>query len=161
MYHVGDSLAYGTSIHLPSFLRGWNVQKNVKVSMQVYDVPRLVRGLGRSLPSVVIVSAGTNGHPSSVSLFASNVPATVRAIGPGRCLVWANIVRPPYQGVSYERMNRTLHSLAGRYRNLVVLDWAEMISRNPSWLGSDGVHVTSSGYRERARALAKAARRCV
>lgn len=160
MYHVGDSLAYGTSLHLQSFLKGWKIQKTVRVSMQVYDVPGLVRDKGRSLPAVVIVSAGTNGHPSSFALFAANVRATVRAVGSGRCLIWANIVRPPYQGVTYERMNRALQTLADRYRNLVVFDWAALVGRNPEWLASDGVHVTSAGYRARARALAQAARRC-
>lgn len=160
MYQVGDSLAYGTALYLESFLHGWKVEENVRISMQVTDVPGIVRSRGGSLPAVVIVSAGTNGHPGSVSLFGASVRATVRAVGPGRCLIWANIVRPPYEGISYDRLNRTLQLLADRYRNLVVFDWAGLVARHPAWLGSDGVHVTSTGYRARARALARAVRRC-
>jgi hypothetical protein len=159
-YHVGDSLAYGTSLYLPRYLKGWRLQQKVDVSMQSYAVPGYVAAMGSSLPHVVIVSAGTNGSPSAVSLFKADVRKVLRLAGPKRCVIWANIVRPPYQGVSYDGINRALAGLDRRNRNLVVFDWARMIARNPGALAEDGVHVNVPFYRKRAEALAALAKHC-
>jgi lysophospholipase L1-like esterase len=35
-----------------------------------------------------------------------------------------------------------------------------MVRESPHWLGEDGVHVTAEGYQARARAIARAVRRC-
>ncbi len=74
--------------------------------------------------------------------------------------MWANVVRPPYQGVSYDGINRALADLDRRTRNLLVLDWAGMVRRNRAALSEDGVHVAVPFYRKRAQALAALAKRC-
>jgi hypothetical protein len=119
-----------------------------------------VAAMGASLPHVVIVSAGTNGSPSAITLFKADVRKVLRLAGPKRCVIWANVVRPPYQGVSYDGINRALADLDLRNRNLVVFDWARMIARNPGALSEDGVHVDVPFYRKRAQALASLAKRC-
>ena len=82
--------------------------------------------------------------------------------GPKRCVIWANIVRPPYQGVSYTRLNRALAELDRRHANLVVFDWAGMVGRHPGALSSDGVHVDGAllphSGRRRSRPWPSAAR---
>jgi hypothetical protein len=160
VFHVGDSLAYGTSLYLPRYLRGWRLQQKVDVSMQSYSVPGYVAAMGSSLPHVLIVSAGTNGSPSAISLFKADVRKVLRLAGPKRCVIWANVVRPPYQGVSYDGINRALADLDRRNRNLVVFDWARMVARNPGALGEDGVHVDVPFYKKRAQALAALAKNC-
>jgi lysophospholipase L1-like esterase len=35
-----------------------------------------------------------------------------------------------------------------------------MVRRHPKWLAEDGVHVSATGYAARARAVARAVRRC-
>jgi hypothetical protein len=109
---------------------------------------------------VLVVSAGTNGPPSPTSLFIADVRKVLRVAGPRRCVVWANVVRPPYQGVSYDGINQALADLDRRTRNLLVLDWAAMVRRNPSVLSADGVHVDVPFYRKRAQALAALVKRC-
>ena len=161
VFQVGDSLAYGTSLYLPQYLKGWRITENVDVSMQSYSVPRLVAAQGSGLPRVVLVSAGTNGSPKATSAFKSDVRRVLRLAGPRRCVIWANIVRPPYKGVSYAGLNRVLADLDRRYRSLVVFDWAGMVRRNPAALADDGVHVAVPFYRKRAQALATLAKRCV
>jgi hypothetical protein len=158
--HVGDSLAYGTSLYLPQYLRGWSVRDDVDVSMQSYAVPGRVAAFGASLPHVLIVSAGTNGHPAATSQFKADVRKVLTLAGPQRCVIWANIVRPPYQGISYSRLNGVLAKLDRRNRNLVMFDWARMVARHPGALSSDGVHVDVPFYRTRAKALATLAKRC-
>jgi hypothetical protein len=157
---VGDSLAYGTSLYLRQYLKGWRVEDDVDVSMQSYAVPGRVAAYGAALPHVLIVSAGTNGHPAATAQFKADVRRVLALAGPRRCVIWANIVRPPYLGVSYARLNRALAELDRVRPNLVVFDWARMVARHPGALSSDGVHVAVPFYRERARALAGLAKRC-
>ncbi len=158
--HVGDSLAYGTSLYLRQYLKGWRIEDDVDVSMQSYSVPKEVAAYGAALPRVLIVSAGTNGHPAAIAQFKGDVRRVLALAGPRRCVIWANIVRPPYQGVSYTRLNRALAQLDRTHANLVVFDWATMVARHPGALSSDGVHVDVPFYRVRAQALAALAKRC-
>jgi hypothetical protein len=160
-FHVGDSLAYGTSLYLQRYLPRWRITEKVDVSMQSYAVHGYVAAQGASLPHVVIVSAGTNGSPAATTQFKADVRRVLRLAGPGRCVIWANIVRPPYQGVSYDRLNRVLADLDRRHLSLFVLDWAGMVRRNPGALADDGVHVAVPFYRKRAQALANLAKGCV
>jgi lysophospholipase L1-like esterase len=80
--------------------------------------------------------------------------------GSRRCVVWANIVRPPYRGVSYRGYNRVLADEASTRDNLRVLNWVRMVRRHREWLADDGVHVSADGYRARAKAVARAVRVC-
>lgn len=158
--HIGDSLAFGTAVYLKSYLRGWRLTEDIEVSMQSYSVPGRVTAQGTTLPRVLIVSAGTNGHPAAIAQFKADVRKVLRLAGPKRCVVWANVVRPPYQGISYDGINRALADLDRHTRNLLVFDWATMVRRNPTALSADGVHVDVPFYRKRAQALAALAKRC-
>jgi lysophospholipase L1-like esterase len=80
--------------------------------------------------------------------------------GRTRCVVWANVVRPPYRGVSYRGYNRLLADESSRRENLRVLNWVRMVRRHPEWLARDGVHVSAAGYRARAKAVARAVAQC-
>lgn len=80
--------------------------------------------------------------------------------GEPRCVVWANIVRPPYRGVSYRGYNRVLGQEARGRDNLRVLNWVRMVREHPEWLAEDGVHVSAEGYQARAEAVARSVRRC-
>ena len=159
-FHVGDSLAAGTSGYLAAELPGWRLRQQARVGLQSAAVPPLVRRLGPALPRVLVVSAGTNGSPGAVAAFTAVVRDVLRLAGRGRCVVWANVVRPPAGGVGYGRLNRTLAALARRQPTLRVLDWAALVRAHPGWLRADGVHALPAGYRGRARALAALVRGC-
>jgi lysophospholipase L1-like esterase len=116
--------------------------------------------LGGRLPRVLAVSLGTNDDPSAVEYFRAGVERALRLAGAERCVVWSNIVRPSVGGVDYGGYNRALTLLASRHENLVVVDWASLARRNPSWFGVDGVHPRIAGYRARARAFARGLERC-
>jgi lysophospholipase L1-like esterase len=156
----GDSLSVGTDLFLDGLLHGWSVRSEAVISRHASDVPSALRAFGSALPSVIVVSAGTNDDPGRVSGFARVVRETLAVAGPRRCIVWATIVRPPYRGVSYDGYNRALASIARTHPNLLVLDWAAMARAHPSWFGRDGVHPTMSGYRARAAATARLVQRC-
>jgi lysophospholipase L1-like esterase len=119
-----------------------------------------MRRLGSRLPRVIHVSLGTNDDPGDVDGFRDAVADVMEVAGKSRCVVWANIVRPPYRGVSYRGLNRVLADESSRRGNLRVLNWVRMVRRHPEWLAGDGVHVSAAGYGARASAVGRAARRC-
>src|SRR5919108_4291385 len=119
-----------------------------------------MRGYGESLPRVIHVSLGTNDDPRQTGSFRAAVREVMAVAGDSRCVVWANIRRPPYQGVSYRGYNRVLAQEDDRRDNLLVLNWVRMLHRHPEWLASDGVHVSAEGYAARAAAAARLVRRC-
>ena len=160
MLQFGDSLAVGTALYLDEYLPGWSIDASTSVSRHADEAPSALRSLGTALPRVVVVSVGTNDDPGAVARFARIVRSTVAVAGPSRCVVWATIVRPPYQGVSYDGYNQALRKAARQLPNLLVLDWSAMAHEHPAWFGADGVHPSMTGYRARAAATARLVERC-
>jgi lysophospholipase L1-like esterase len=81
-------------------------------------------------------------------------------VGPRRCVVWTNIVRPAVAGASYAGYNRALARESEPLENLRVVNWVRMVRENPQWVVGDGVHVNAEGYRARAKAISRSVRRC-
>jgi hypothetical protein len=154
---VGDSLAEGTEAPLGRLLPGWRITTSAYTGRHTDDgVDEIVSR--SSLPGVLVVSLGTNDDPSATSSFQGEVERVLDAAGPSRCVVWANIVRPPYAGVSYAGYK--LNSLSYSRPNLIVVDWARIARSQPGLLASDGVHATPEGYAVRAQAIASAVSVC-
>jgi lysophospholipase L1-like esterase len=156
---VGDSLAEGTRPYIPKELPGWRVRQSTKVSRHASEGDDVMRRYG-DLPRVIHASLGTNDDPRDVDGFRAAIRAVMNVAGGGRCVVWANIVRPPYAGVSYRGYNRALADEDTSRDNLLVLNWKRMVHRHPEWLADDGVHVSADGYAARARATARLVKRC-
>ena len=159
LYTVGDSLAVGTDPYLPGALPGWGLHSSTAISRHAPDGPPLLAGRAR-LARHVAVSLGTNDDPRGVDSFRGSIRDVIRVAGERRCVAWANIVRPPVAGASYAAMNDVLRRQANKRANLVLVDWVKLVRDHPGWLAGDGVHVTADGYRARARAFARALRRC-
>jgi hypothetical protein len=156
----GDSLAEGTRPYIPRELPRWRVMQSAAVSRHASDGDDVMRRYGSRLPRVIHVSLGTNDDPGDVDGFRDAIADVMRVAGRTRCVVWANIVRPPYRGVSYRGYNRALEEESSRRDNLRVLNWVRMVRGHQEWLAHDGVHVSAAGYRARAEAVAGAVRRC-
>ncbi len=103
---------------------------------------------------------GTNDGPGAVSSFGNSIESVLGLAGQTRCVVVPNIVRPPVGGASYAGYNRVIAAAARHNKNFREVDWAGLVSRNRGWLAGDGVHVNATGYRTRARAIAKQVERC-
>jgi lysophospholipase L1-like esterase len=157
---VGDSLAVGAGPYLAGYLPGWRIEESAFTGRHTDDGVAEIAGRAGSLPPVLVVSLGTNDDPAATETFSGQVRRVLDAAGPSRCVVWPNIVRPPYNGVSYSGYNRELAAAALSAPNLILIDWSRMIAGHPEWLASDGVHATPAGYRARARAIAQAAAFC-
>lgn len=156
---VGDSLAEGTEAPLAGLLPDWRIETSAYTGRHTDDGVAEILGTSK-LPPVLVVSLGTNDDPSAVSSFESSVEAVLQAAGPRRCVIWANIVRPPYNGVSYAGYNHVLASVSAVHPNLTVIDWAGIVRSDPGVLASDSVHATPSGYQARAEAIAQAMQTC-
>jgi hypothetical protein len=156
----GDSLAVGTKRYIPRALDGWSVKQSTAVSRHAYEGADVMRSYGRRLPRVIHVSLGTNDDPNQVKGFRAAIEEVMEVAGERRCVVWTNIVRPPYEGTSYDGYNRALSREDSARDNLRVVSWARMVERHPEWLADDGVHVSAGGYRARARAVARQVKRC-
>jgi lysophospholipase L1-like esterase len=158
--HYGDSLTVGTGVYLSAFLPGWSITQSASISRHTDEGPRAVRVLSSALPRVLVISLGANDDPDAVASFAADVRRITTIAGHGRCIIWSTVVRPPYNGVSYEGYNRVLRRTAVTYANFRVFDWQALAKAHPQWFGSDGVHPTTQGYRARAAALARLVRSC-
>ncbi len=160
LVHVGDSLAVGTDPYLPALLRGWTLTSSAIVGRRSDEGLMALRELGPSLPRVVVLSLGTNDDPADVEAFTATVREVVRLTGSRRCVIWTTIARPAIRGHSYAAFNRILRTEAQRSSSFKLVDWAGMVSRNPSFLRPDGVHGVAAGYRARANETARVAKRC-
>lgn len=157
---VGDSLAVGTKPYVHRHLHGWRIHQHATISMHAPEGPHIMRAYGRHLPRVIFVSLGTNDDPRAVGSFVHQIRKTLRIAGPRRCVVWASIKRPPVAGTSYQHLNRALARLDRKRRRLVMFRWARLAHRHPYWFGSDGVHPNATGYKVRARHMARDIRTC-
>jgi hypothetical protein len=160
---IGDSLAEGTEPILPGLLPGWSVRSDAKQSRPLSAGMQILAATAVPTPAVLAFSLFTNDDPRNVSALEAAVRASVDRAGRGGCAVWATIVRPPLNGVSYAAANRRLEQLAsepGLAGRLKIVPWAATVGANPGWLAPDGVHATPDGYRARAQMYADAARSC-
>jgi hypothetical protein len=157
---VGDSLAVGTRPYIHHFLPHWRVHQRTSISMHAPEGPAIVRAYGDHLPRVVFANLGTNDDPGAVGSFLHQVRRVLHLAGPHRCVVWASVYRPPVGGRSYHSLNGALARLAQRRRHLVMFRWVRLARAHRYWFGSDGVHPTASGYRVRARHMARDIRTC-
>ena len=159
---LGDSLAVGTYPYLGSMLPDRRLRYEAQVGINT-DQARsaLKRLLQKNLvPPVVVVSAGTNDSALNPSAWRAEVEQILRMLGPNRCVVWSNIVRPKSSSGGPGPLNAVLTSVVGQYENLDVVDWAAMAAAHPRWLVHDGIHPDEQGMRARAEGLAEGVLQC-
>ena len=109
-----------------------------------------------SLPGSLVVELGTNDSPDQSARFAGYVRHVLQLAGPNRCVVWVNIHRPPYNGISYAGFNRALDQIAASSSNLAVVDWNGMVNSGRRRSPATACTPTPAGYQARAAAIAQA-----
>lgn len=101
-----------------------------------------------------MVALGTNDVYNTIepSRLDALIDRVMTATGPHRTVVWVNLhLRSMVRATAF---NTALLRAAERHGNLIVADWqADPASTT---LASDGVHLTTAGYRERARFMVDA-----
>lgn len=157
---IGDSLALGIEQPLKAELAGWRVRVDGRIGRPLAEGMGIF-GRQPSPPAVLAFSLFTNDDPRNTGALEAAVRAT--ATRQGGCAVWATVVRPPLNGVSYDAANALLRGLAHEpemARGLQVVDWAVEVAQSPSLIAGDRVHATPAGYEALARLYAAAIRAC-
>ena len=154
---VGDSLNVGVERHLSAALPGWKLVANDRVGRSTPEGVVELEAGRPVLSSHIVISLGTNDPPGAVEAFRADVVRLLELIGPDRCVIWATIWR---DGAPSDAFNAVLREAAEVNRRVRLVEWAEMVQAHPEWLAADGLHGNETGYRERARAIAEAAKGC-
>ena len=154
---VGDSLNVGIEPYLADELTGWRIDAHDRVGRSTPEGIEVLRRLDGKVAPVVVVSLGTNDADATEDGFRTLVEEAVRLVGPGRCLVWATIVR---DGSSRTGFNEVLDQARSSHPNVRLVDWAATVAGERSLLAADLVHGTPEGYARRAEETARAARAC-
>ena len=157
---IGDSLALGIEQPLKAALAGWRVHVDGRIGRPLAEGMAIL-GRQSAPPAVLAFSLFTNDDPRNTRALESAVRST--AGRPGGCAVWATVVRPPLNGVSYDAANALLRRL-GDDRELALglqlVDWAAEVARSPSLIAGDNVHPTPAGYGALGELYAAAIRSC-
>ena len=125
---------------------------------------RLALGSGQ-VGGLVVMALGTNDAyktpPSYLAAFKLRVDEAMRLAGPDRTVIWVNLqmgkpgtATDPELLAMAEPFNTVLQEKASVWPNLVVVDWAS--TPNRQYLGSDQMHYSTIGYRNRAAAIVDA-----
>ena len=81
----------------------------------------------------------------------------VEIVGPGRCLLWATIVR---DGTGRTGFDDVLRDASSANPNVRLVEWTRMVAQDDSLLSVDLVHATPVGNARRAAETARAVRDC-
>ena len=154
---VGDSLNVGTDPLLREELPGWTIDAHDRVGRTTPEGIEVLRERAGSLSPVVVVSLGTNDPAGSETEFRSLVDEALAIVGPGRCLVWATIVRDGEERTGFDDV---LRAAASEHDNVRLVDWATIVAEHPELLAADAVHGTPDGYARRAQETARVVRTC-
>nr|WP_228372710.1 acyltransferase family protein [Demequina maris] len=144
---IGDSVALGSAPALARMLPGIAVDAEVgrQFATGVDRIERLARK-GR-LRDYVVVALGTNG-----AVPQDEMDRLLEAVE-GRPVVLVT----PYGDRSWmDGSQRAVRAAARSRRDVVVADWQRAVERDPSVLGSDGIHPDEDGARVFARLIKRA-----
>jgi hypothetical protein len=106
------------------------------------SVLSVVRDLGRKIGPTAILFIGYNDDPAT---YRRGIPTVLRALRKDgvKQVLWLTL-QPVYK--QYVDINQAIWGASRHHSGLMtVLDWGGYSHTHPSWFGSDGIHMTSSG----------------
>ncbi len=146
----GDSVPLGAIPDLAAKFR--TVTNDAAVGAQAWTLlPQLVSdaGSGRLNGAVVLIHTGDNGLINRQQLGSALSALTHSA----RVVLAMPFVPRPWQ----DDNRKTVESVAAHFPQTALLDWVGAARGHPEYVGSDGIHLTSSGEHAYARLVAAAA----
>ena len=154
---LGDSLGLVVYPWLADLLPDRYVSYQAEVGRSTPATEKQLDSVG-AVPPVVIVSSGTNDPVANV--LEESARRMLDSLGPRRCVVWVDIVRPDRIGDSQTAMNAALDRATSGRANVRVLRWSQLVEAHPEWMSGDGIHPNEAGSQGRAEAFAQAAQGC-
>jgi lysophospholipase L1-like esterase len=104
-----------------------------------------------TLPETVVFALGTNDACGNIAAFSQQL-SQAKALARNSRFVVVTVHAPACRNAA--GVNSRIRAFAARHRGVVVADWASAAAQNPSWVSSDGIHLTTPGYRARALFIA-------
>jgi lysophospholipase L1-like esterase len=166
VYIQGDSLTVDATDYLRSFARPSLLSISAKIGRHTSTGVAAIVAARAWLPSAVVVALGTNDDTDSwgVIAFRSHVNRALSILGPSRCIIWVDMFQMPKKGFKglpiFAPLNRVLEDAAKTHRNLKILHWSMLSSRNTAWYHYDSIHPTDAGYVTRAKEIVHALSGC-
>lgn len=122
-----------------------------EVGRQVYNSEEPLEKLktDNQLKETVLMSLGTNG-----SFTEAQFDRLMQIIGEERQVFWIN-ARVPTRRWQNE-VNTMLNTMAGKYKNLTVIDWYDFSKDHDEWFYEDLVHPNVDGQVQYAQFIGKA-----
>jgi len=154
---LGDSLGLTVYPWLADLLPDRYVSYQAEVGRSTPATRKKLESL-TAVPKLVIVSTGTNDPVANV--LEESARKILDDLGPSRCVVWVDVVRPDTVGDSQTMMNAALDRAVSGRSNVRLLRWTALVAAHPDWMSGDGIHPNQIGSEERAKAFADAARAC-
>lgn len=142
---IGDSVMIDVTPHLEEAFK--KVDVDAKIGRQFREAEELVQQIkdNGSLGEIVIIELGANGPLSD-----KKMAALIELIGTERDVYMITTRVPkPWQ----QEVNETIKSVAGKYKNVKVVDWFSFSESHLEYIGNDGVHLTLSGAEAYAKYL--------
>ena len=154
---LGDSLGLVVYPWLADLLPDRFVSYQAEVGRSTPATEKKLDAVG-GVPPIVIISSGTNDPVANV--FEESARRILDSLGPRRCVIWADVVRPDRIGDSQTAMNAALDRATSGRGNVRILRWSELVVAHPEWMSGDGIHPNEAGSQGRAEAFAQAAQGC-
>jgi len=154
---LGDSLGLVVYPWLADLLPDRFVSYQAEVGRSTPATEKILSTIGAP-PPLVIVSSGTNDPVANV--FEESARRILDLLGPKRCVVWVDIVRPDRVGDAQTAMNAALERAVVGRPNVRILHWTQLVAAHPEWMSADGIHPNEAGSQGRAAAFAQAAQGC-
>ncbi len=168
---LGDSLTWGANYFAKLHARlsaqgtfdivvvdGWWSRRIGGIVSTKYSGVNTLRALRKAgvNPAAVIVGLGTNdvqflGKPAQ---YVPLIEELIGEIGPVP-VAWLNVHRVETATTTRRSriFNRTLGTVAERYPNVTVIDWASVVSTTPRLMAFDKIHLQPSGYEARTKVV--------
>jgi len=148
---IGDSLTVGASPGLQAFLTDLNLRLDARVSRPTLEGVQAAASTKASTADIVVIALGSNDSCGEADC-RRRVDAVLGAVGPKPSVVWM----PPATFRPTMAAMRSAISAAAKQSGgrMGVLDWQPYVDDHPEIKASDGIHLTSEGYRLRAQVTA-------
>ena len=148
---IGDSLTVGASPGIQAFLTDVNLRLDARVSRPTLEGVQAAASTKAAQADIAVVALGSNDS-CDVRECRRRVDAVLGALGPRPRVVWMPPVtfRPNMQAMR-SAIAAAAKASGGR---MTVLDWQPYVDDRPEIKSSDGIHLTSEGYRLRAQVTA-------
>lgn len=141
---IGDSISEGIKTNMTKNFEKLSLDNYDAVVGRAWDAG-LKKAESMKLQDIVLFIHGTNN--SDPLLTQTDINNALDKLGANRTIVF---VTNYIKGKDLDGNNKLFKKAAEEKENVIVVDWAEAVSKHTDWLESDGIHPNATGQKELA-----------